>query len=71
MLQENYKVVTELTKSTPTYTSQGLKLFEKVVFNFSQSLFEAYFLIFLHAQKKRHLWKCPWEEKLLLTPLLW
>lgn len=35
MLQENYKIMTELTKCTPRYTSQGLKLFENVIFYFS------------------------------------
>lgn len=71
MLQENYKIMAELTKFTLRYTSQGLKLHEKVIFNFSQFIFEAYFLIFLHDQKKYHLWKCPWEEKLIFTPFLW
>lgn len=29
MLQENYKIMTEITKFTPRYSSQGLKFFER------------------------------------------
>lgn len=58
MLQENYKILADLTKFTPTYTTRGLKLFEKVTIHLSVH-FQSFFLNILTYPNKMPLVKMP------------